>query len=122
MIRQYYTSPFKAGSAKQVGTVDVGAVIYIQDRYDRYLSPVCVNPWIVEAWIPRELFGLRMRGGHLAQVRSLRNGSVKLVADHHLLAAIDAGLDFSKPIRLPKRMRRAKSVIQLDSGFVYHAA
>jgi len=93
---------------KRIGTIPVGTIVYIQDG----VSPlcgltrdvICREPWVVEAWIPqdyskwnaaRRVFErARISGGHLAQVRSLRNRRrVQLVADWILLACIDAGLE-----------------------------
>jgi len=65
---------------------------------------VCREPWIVEAWLPRDYAkwdptlrrfkAMRIVGGHLALVRSLRDRKrVQMVADWILLACIDAGLE-----------------------------
>ena len=112
MIRQYGAYRFKPcppfPANKRVGTVPVGSIVYIQDG----VSPlsgftraiVCREPWIVEAWLPREYSKwnadtrhfrtVRMSGGHLAQVRSLWDRRrVKHVADWILLQCIDAGLE-----------------------------
>jgi hypothetical protein len=61
------------------------------------------EPWIVEAWLPREYAkwdatsrtfkSVRVSGGHLALVRSLRNGRVQPIADWILLVCLDAGLE-----------------------------
>lgn len=126
MFRQYYAQRFrplfsmipkKVGREtvyfgdprdKQVGTIAVGTILYIQDGirplrgFTRDI--VCREPWIVEAWLPRESnkwdSGSRkfrtvyIRGGHLALVRSLRNRNrVQTVADSILLACVDAGLE-----------------------------
>ena len=64
---------------------------------------VCREPWIVEGWLPRDYSKwdtdlrqfrtVRISGGHLAQVRSLRDRRrVKQVADWILLQSINAGL------------------------------
>ena len=92
----------------RVGTISVGTIVYIQDG----VSPlsgltrpiICREPWIVEGWLPREYSKwdtnlrrfrtVRMSGGHLAQVRSLRDRRrAKQVADWILLQSIDAGLE-----------------------------
>lgn len=104
MIRQYNPQRYRQlADGRRVGTIDVGTIAYIQDRLGRYDRPVCRNPWIVLAWIPREL-GAATRdssgryvnrfcaGGHLAIIKSLRDGRVQRVADHYLLAADDLGL------------------------------
>lgn len=100
----YYTDP----RDKEIGTIPVGTILYIQDGVNplRGLSRplVCRNPWIVEAWLPRDYAKwdgtsrtfktVRIRGGHLALVRSLRDRTqVKQVADWLLLACVDAGLE-----------------------------
>lgn len=79
-----------------MGTISVGTIVYIQDGvrpfgWDRHHQIVCRDPWQVEAWVPREYSQwdqntrtfktVRMAGGHLAQVRSLRTGRREQVAD-----------------------------------------
>jgi hypothetical protein len=126
MFRQYYSHRFrsmyppipkKVGRKtvyfadprdRKVGTIPVGTILYIQDSL-RPLhvlprSMVCREPWIVEAWLPRDYAqwdgvsrtfkNVRIAGGHLAIVRSLRNRKrVQTVADWILLACLDAGLE-----------------------------
>jgi hypothetical protein len=97
MMRQYFAQRFCAGSLKRIGTILVGTIVYIQDGR-RPLSgfrdsPVCRNPWIVESWHPGIHCGKAMAGGHLAAVRSLRDGRRQQVADWILLACMDAGLE-----------------------------
>jgi len=97
MIRQFLAQRFRAGSPKRIGTIPVGTIVYIQDGI-RPLSgfrerPICRNPWIVESWHPRILCGKATAGGHLATVRSLRDGRRQQVADWILLTCIDAGLE-----------------------------
>lgn len=91
----------------RIGTIPVGTIVYIQDgvRPLRGLTQpvICRDPWIVEAWLPcdyskwnaatRTFTSVRIAGGHLAIVRSLRSGRVQPVADWILLACIDAGLE-----------------------------
>jgi len=99
MIRQYYPQRCKptAFHGRPVGTIDVGTIAYLQDDYRR---PVCRNPWIVLAWIPKDyakctagrFHTVRLAGGHLARVRSLRDGRELTISDCHLLAADNAGL------------------------------
>jgi hypothetical protein len=125
VIRQYYAQRFrptypaapsgKRGSItlystdprdKRIGTIPVGTILYIQDGVHplRNLERpvICREPWIVEAWIPREYSKwddrgwrtVRIAGGHLAQVRSLRDRRrMQLVADWILLRCMDAGLE-----------------------------
>jgi hypothetical protein len=97
MMRQYYAQRFRGRSPKRIGTIPVGTIVYIQDGM-RPLSgfrdgPICRNPWIVESWHPGFLCGKAMAGGHLATVRSLRDGRRQQVADWILLACMDAGLE-----------------------------
>lgn len=82
--------------------VAVGTIVYIQDHRDPHgIVPDRLryrNPWIVEAWHPREYTAARkvcgryvntyMRGGHLATVRSLRDGRRKRCADWLLKASL----------------------------------
>ena len=126
MFRQYYAQRFrsmfpriprKVGRTilyepdprdRRVGTIPVGTILYIQDGVrplhglTRYV--ICREPWIVEAWLPRDYSkcdgatrkfkAVRIAGGHLAVVRSLRDRRrVQTVADWILLACLDAGLE-----------------------------
>ena len=113
MIRQYGAQRFTRACPaalvnRRVGTIPVGTIVYIQDGVKplRGLTRPVVfrEPWIVEAWLPRDyskwdsglqqLRIVRISGGHLAQVRSLRDQRrVKQVADWILLECIDAGLE-----------------------------
>ena len=92
----------------RIGTIPVGTIVYIQDgvRPLRGITPpvVCREPWIVEAWLPgdysqwdgaaRQFKTVKVAGGHLAIVRSLRDRRrVEKVADWLLLACLDAGLE-----------------------------
>jgi hypothetical protein len=84
----------------------VGTIVYIQDGITplRGLTRpiVCREPWIVEAWLPRDyskwnatsrtFTTVRIACSHLATVRSLRNRRrVELVADWILLACVGCG-------------------------------
>jgi len=119
VIRQYYaqrsrpcdvTAPASGADLrnKRIGVIAVGTIVYIQDGVTplRGLTRqvVCREPWIVEAWLPRDYAkwdptlrrfkAMRIVGGHLALVRSLRDRKrVQMVADWILLACIDAGLE-----------------------------
>src|SRR6185437_4425810 len=113
MIRQYgaqrFTLTFPPTVAhRHVGTIGVGTIVYIQDGV-KPLSGltrpgVGGEPGIVEGGLPRDYSKwdtdlrqfrtVRISGGHLAQVRSLRDRRrVKQVADWILLQLIDAGLE-----------------------------
>lgn len=98
MERQYNAPRFRYDeSGRRVGTIPVGTILYIQDRLQRYQSPVRRNPWIVECWHNREYHPCvkgrpdttYMVGGHLATVRSLRTGERRKVSDHWLLMALE---------------------------------
>jgi len=102
MIRQYHAQRFLAGtSPRAIGTIPVGSILYIQDRPSRHTSPSFRNPWIVEAFVPREVGAAKkvdghyvstfMAGGHLAVVRSLRTNERRLASDTYLLHASDEG-------------------------------
>jgi len=93
---------------KRIGTIPVGTIVYIQDgvRPLQGLTKqiVCREPWMVEAWLPRDYSKwdestrsfktVRVAGGHLAVVRSLRDRNrVQPVADWILHACIDSGLE-----------------------------
>src|SRR5687768_2695987 len=70
----------------------VGAIVYVQDPQglrSRYHRSIRANPWIIEAWHNRECMGRYLVGGHLATVRSLRDGRRVQVADWLLLASVE---------------------------------
>lgn len=100
----YLRDPNDFGYKYRVGTIPVGTIVYLQDGMrpfgvSRWFSPVFRNPWQVIAWTNREYFPCvqskpaktYMAGGHLAVVRSLRDGRTQTVADWLILACIDAG-------------------------------
>ena len=103
MMRQYKALRATAASGgKRIGTIPVGTILYLQrGGFWSYTRPIRRNPWIVMAWLNREYFpgvkGARsvtfMAGGHIALVKSLRDGRTLAVADHILLQASDAGLE-----------------------------
>lgn len=83
-----------AQGARLIGTIDIGEVIYIQDNvrpFSPIRHPVMREPWIVQAWMNRhhKPTGQYLRGGHLAQVKSLRTGRVAFIADWILLRCSD---------------------------------
>jgi hypothetical protein len=97
VLNQYNSQRFRNVNGRRVGTVPVGEIVYIQDARPLrgFTGPVvCRNPWIVEAWLPRfvDCTGRYASGGHLAVVRSLRNGRREVVADWLLLMAVDENL------------------------------
>lgn len=84
----------------RVNPAPVGTIVYLQDGarpmgVSRFWSPIFRNPWIVEAWHNREYAtGTRagsvyIRGGHLATVRSLRDGRRCTVADWFIRACLE---------------------------------
>jgi hypothetical protein len=89
MLHQYRSQRFRwltlGGRSVRVGTIPVGTIAYIQDGMrpiGGVRQPlVCRNPWIVESW-----------QGHLATVRSLRDGRRRQVADWILLLCEERGL------------------------------
>lgn len=89
MIHQWNPQRFRyRQDGRRIGTIETGTIVYIQDGIrpfgqDRHWGPVRRNPWIVEAWQNRDgddIHGVRA-GGHLAVVRSLRDGRRATVAD-----------------------------------------
>jgi hypothetical protein len=105
MEYQYHPQRFRyLPDGRRVGTVNAGDILYIQDGVRPFPSAVIRRePWRIEAWIPRETVTrdpatrryktVRVAGGHLALVRSLRNSRrTEYVADWILLAGVDAGL------------------------------
>jgi hypothetical protein len=96
MLRQYHAPRFAGGNnPHRIGTVPIGSIVYLQDGCRPFSFPSitrCVNPWIIESWHNREYCtGAVGAGGHLATVRSLRDGRRKQVADWILRAHDDAG-------------------------------
>ena len=97
MLKQIRAHRFKGDSPHREGTIPIGSIIYIQDGVTPFgfTQPfVCQNPWIVESWGLRtwsRTFGTQDEG-HLATVRSLRDGCRKQIADWILLSCIDADL------------------------------
>jgi hypothetical protein len=97
MLNQYHAQRRQGGhNPHGKGTIPVGAILYLQDGMRPMggfrTTPVCRNPWQVIAWLPRESFTGPAAGGHLALVKSLRDGRTQTVADWILLACDDAGL------------------------------
>lgn len=101
VVTHYVPEPDDFGARYRVGTIPIGTIVYLQDRYDfRYRSPVLRNPWMVVAWLNRQYFPCSkgkppvtyLRGGHLALVKSLRTGEERTVSDHWLLKCEDMGL------------------------------
>jgi hypothetical protein len=105
MLHQFNPQRFRAWCGKRIGTIPVGTIVYLQDgvRPFRGLAQPVIrrNPWMVEAWLnrdyQRQISGkwttMKAVGGHLAMVRSLRDGRKQLIADWILLACVDAGLE-----------------------------
>jgi hypothetical protein len=105
MLHQFNAQRFRWWNGRRIGTIAVGTIVYIQDGI-RPLNgigrPITRRiPWLVEAWLNRDyakwssgkLCTVKIAGGHLAQVRSLRDGRRLVVAAWILLACVDAGLD-----------------------------
>lgn len=108
MLYQYRAQRRRGGcNPHGCGVLDIGQIIYLQDF--RPLggirggqNPICRNPWIVEGFTNREYFPAVasgpavkiMAGGHLVAVRSLRDGSRRLVADWLVLRAVDCDLEW----------------------------
>lgn len=105
MIHQHMAGRFRRAHLRNrtimVGTIPCGTIVYIQDW--KAADVVRRNPWIIEAWLPREVGACRKvngkwrpgyvaNGSYLAQVRSLRDGRVRVVGEHYLLHAADQGL------------------------------
>lgn len=100
MLRQYSPQRFRylqiGDRLEQVGTVPIGTIFRS--------SPDSRRGWdrklMVEAWLPREIGAAAMvngkyvnrfaaRGGHLAIVRDLANGSRFELADHYIRFCVD---------------------------------
>lgn len=101
MTHQYHAQRRLGGhNPHGIGTIPIGTIVYLQDG----LRPmgrkrgdwIYRNPWIVEAWLNRDyakstpagFTTVQMAGGHLAQVRSLRDGRRAQVADWLIRASL----------------------------------
>ncbi len=120
MEHQYHAPRFRLlPDGRQVGTINVGTILYIQDGVSPFRFPDRITrrePWRVEAWIPRQYTvrdprtgfhrSVPCAGGHLALVRSLRDSRrTAYIADWILLKCADAGLAWS----LTKGNRRTQA-------------
>ena len=135
MMRQYGPQRYRMadlpdGSRRPVGTIAVGTIFRLVVRLTPYGRPV-LRPYIVEAWLPRRIGAGRVvragdrryyadcfvaRGGHLAKVRCLADGSRTTMADHLIARAIEddvRGEWLPMPPAIPKherwRFRRART-------------
>jgi hypothetical protein len=82
-VTKYEAYPGDIGRKYQVGIVPVGTLFRLRNDKSLYI----VQEWLNRQYLPcvrgaREV--TYMRGGHLAQVKNLRNGQVSLLADHHI--------------------------------------
>ena len=62
----------------------IGRIVYIQDNVRPFAPidyPVRRNPWMIVGFHNRYCDSVRLRGGHIVDVRSLRDGRSGLVAD-----------------------------------------
>ena len=119
MLNQYRAQRRMGGhNPRGIGTVAVGTIVYLQDGISPFggfrAKPIKINPWMVTAWMNREIGAARKGadgryentfavGGHLATVQSLRDGRTQTVADWIILACVDAGLTQTWRIHRPKR-------------------
>ena len=135
MLRQYGPQRYRMedlpdDSRRPVGTIEVGKIFRLVVRLTPYGRPV-LRPYIVEAWLPRRISGYRVvgfdrprryedvyvaRGGHLAGVRCLADGSRTTMADHLIARAVEddvRGDWLPMPPAIPKherwRFRRART-------------
>ncbi|MEQ8866679.1 MAG: hypothetical protein RIC54_24935 [Thalassobaculum sp.] len=117
MIRQYYPPRHRIGAfGRPVGTIAAGTIFRVTDGsrgIERYVDTV-----MVEAWLPRDYaiacigpgdhrthVTVRIRGGHLAVVRSLRSGRRYRHADWLLHTVTERLTEKGKH----RRCRRARS-------------
>ena len=135
MLRQYGPSHYRMsdlpdGSRRPVGTIPIGTVFRMVMKLGRNGRPR-LRSYIVEAWKPREIGAGRIvgtgsarfyapcfvaRGGHLARVRCLSDGSRTTMADHLIARAVEddvRGEWLRMPPSIPKherwRFRRART-------------
>ena len=110
MIRQYHAQRRRGGpNPLGVGVIPVGAIFYLQNDgwwRDRYRgTPVCRNPWMVEAFLNGTIGAARRNRdtglwediyaagrSDMALVRSLRDGSRRQVAVRLLILHEEHGL------------------------------
>ena len=135
MLRQYGPQRYRMedlpdGSCRPVGTIPIGTVFRIIVKLGTDGRPH-LRSYIVEAWKPREIGAGRVvrtgnprfyascfvaRGGHLARVRCLADGSRTTMADHLIQRAVEddvRGEWLPTPPSIPKserwRFRRART-------------
>ena len=127
MLRQYGPQRYRMatlpdGSRRPVGTTEVGTIFHLVVRLTPYGRPV-LRPYLVEAWLPRRVSGYRVvgfdrsrryedvfvaRGGHLARVRCLADGSRTTMTDHLIARAVKddvRGEWLPMPAAIPKHER-----------------
>ncbi len=134
MEHQYHAQRFRLlPDGRQVGTIHVGTILYIQDGIRPFGSPDRIirrEPWRVEAWIPRQytvrdpLTGFHRSvpcaGGHLALVRSLRDSRrTAQVADWLLLRCADAGLARWSTERIEELRERSRTTRRTGASHCY---
>ena len=135
MLRQYGPQRYRMadlpdGSRRPVGTIPVGTTFRMVVKLSRDGRPR-LRSYIVEAWMPREIGAGRVvrtrnsrfyascfvaRGGHLARVRCLADGSRTTMADHLIQRAVEDDVRsewLPMPPAIPKherwRFRRART-------------
>ena len=137
MLRQYRPQRFRYerlrdGRNHAVGTVPVGT------RFRMVVSAngakARLDSFIVEAWKPRRISGVPMRGkdgsrthgdvfvaggGHLAQVRCLSNGRTATMTDHVIRRWVDLEVQHVSslvPPAIPKRKHHRFLVLRTGEG------
>ena len=127
MLRQYAPSRHRMedlpdGSRRPVGTIPIGTVFRMVVKLGTNGRPR-LRSYIVEAWKPREIGASRIvrtsssrfyascfvaRGGHLARVRCLSDGTRTTMADHLIARAVEddvRGEWLPMPPSIPKSER-----------------
>ena len=132
MQRRRLSDPIRLpdGSRRPVGPIPIGTIFRMVVKLGRNGRPH-LRSYIVEAWKPREIGAGRIvgtgsarfcapcfvaRGGHLAHVRCLSDGSRTTMADHLIRRAVEddvRGEWLPMPPATPKherwRFRRART-------------
>ena len=113
------------GYKYRVGVIPVGTIVWLQDNIRPFRGieyPVRRDPWILTAWMNREYYPCvagappveYLSGGHLAIMKSLRNGREHQVSDWIIEKCIDAGLEMdylTKHVRSSKKHQQPTTLV-----------
>lgn len=121
MLRLYGAQRRRGGpNPYGVSPINLGDVLYLQDRVDRYGGPVFRNPWMVVGFLNRQYHPavkgappvVYLRGDGGVIVRSLRDGREQVVGAHACNVADDEGWvkEWGEPLPVPLPIGYAEAV------------